>query len=434
MDFDGLAHLSSDDEDLAALCISRYYESDESDTDEVAQNILGSGGSCDEFQKEMEEELNKAISNWHTGEGSGAVAEGANGKAGSSKKPLESSKKPSEQEASKKSSDRYDDVYFDSDEEDDSIQETKKRRSIKSDAELFYDPTADEDDEKWLHKHRYEGVNANAKQKSPRAEKKEEFSLPEDELPSDAVLNCPGCMGTLCVTCQRHSVYNNQYRAVFVIDCKVDYTNTLTVPTKETKKQMWKDKQKERKRNKKETLGDSQMEGLGTLFKQDENIMDEMDTHDDESKIIEKTEFSSSFHNKRKNEDKEDSLKNNQGILSPKKKVKFAEPSFISDEAETSSILDQQNSSVLCPKKTKFNIIENDLTAESKTQSSSSHDTFDNQSKTEKKNDKILASVLRNNGAPDDVFFSVSCMHCNTKVAVLDREEIYHFFNVITSY
>ena len=33
--------------------------------------------------------------------------------------------------------------------------ETKKRRSIKSDAELFYDPTADEDDEKWLHKHRY---------------------------------------------------------------------------------------------------------------------------------------------------------------------------------------------------------------------------------------------------------------------------------------
>lgn len=34
----------------------------------------------------------------------------------------------------------------------------------------------------------------------------------------------------------------------------------------------------------------------------------------------------------------------------------------------------------------------------------------------------------------DGAYYSVSCKHCNTKVAVTDRDEVYHFFNVITGY
>lgn len=33
-----------------------------------------------------------------------------------------------------------------------------------------------------------------------------------------------------------------------------------------------------------------------------------------------------------------------------------------------------------------------------------------------------------------DVFHPVMCKICNTKVAVYDSDEVYHFFNVVTSY
>lgn len=38
---------------------------------------------------------------------------------------------------------------------------------------------------------------------------------------SDAILSCPACMTTLCIDCQRHDMYKNQYRAMFVVNCKV---------------------------------------------------------------------------------------------------------------------------------------------------------------------------------------------------------------------
>ena len=33
-----------------------------------------------------------------------------------------------------------------------------------------------------------------------------------------------------------------------------------------------------------------------------------------------------------------------------------------------------------------------------------------------------------------DEFHPVKCTQCNTKVAVYDKEEVYHFFNVLSSY
>lgn len=38
---------------------------------------------------------------------------------------------------------------------------------------------------------------------------------------SDAVLSCPGCFTMLCLDCQKHDKYHNQYRAMFVVNCQV---------------------------------------------------------------------------------------------------------------------------------------------------------------------------------------------------------------------
>ena len=38
---------------------------------------------------------------------------------------------------------------------------------------------------------------------------------------TDAILSCPYCFTILSNDCQRHEVYSNQYRAMFVFNCKV---------------------------------------------------------------------------------------------------------------------------------------------------------------------------------------------------------------------
>ncbi|XP_010491462.1 PREDICTED: E2F-associated phosphoprotein-like [Camelina sativa] len=48
-----------------------------------------------------------------------------------------------------------------------------------------------------------------------------------DGRPSDAVLSCPACFTTVCLECQRHEQYVTQYRAVFVVNCRVDKDTVL---------------------------------------------------------------------------------------------------------------------------------------------------------------------------------------------------------------
>lgn len=59
----------------------------------------------------------------------------------------------------------------------------------------FYDEAADERDEQWL-----------AKARQGRK--------------SDAILSCPGCFTTVCIDCQQHERYENQFRALLVMNCK----------------------------------------------------------------------------------------------------------------------------------------------------------------------------------------------------------------------
>ncbi|XP_054714569.1 E2F-associated phosphoprotein-like [Uloborus diversus] len=91
--------------------------------------------------------------------------------------------------------------------------------------ELLYDPDMDDDDEKWIN------------------EKRRSYIFPADKsnkqvkpLPnSDAVLNCPACLSLLCLDCQRHDIYKNQYRAMFVSNCNVNHSETLKYPVKKKK-------------------------------------------------------------------------------------------------------------------------------------------------------------------------------------------------------
>ncbi|KAK8698687.1 hypothetical protein V6N13_114796 [Hibiscus sabdariffa] len=81
---------------------------------------------------------------------------------------------------------------------------TNSQQTISDDDEIdysikpeFYDPNLDDKDEIWVQKKRKGRI-------------------------SDAVLSCPGCFTTLCLECQRHEKYVTQYRAIFVVNCKIE--------------------------------------------------------------------------------------------------------------------------------------------------------------------------------------------------------------------
>ncbi|XP_067938825.1 E2F-associated phosphoprotein-like [Watersipora subatra] len=89
--------------------------------------------------------------------------------------------------------------------------------------ELFYDSKMDDDDERWVKKQREvcKGISAGSTDDSSISGKK------SNEAKTDAVLNCPACMCTVCLDCQKHAVYDHQYRAMFTMNTMVNYGETL---------------------------------------------------------------------------------------------------------------------------------------------------------------------------------------------------------------
>lgn len=69
----------------------------------------------------------------------------------------------------------------------------------------FYDAEADDRNEAWV-------------QKMRRAEH------------SDAILSCPLCFTTLCIECQQHEKFENQFRAMFVMNCRVKTGEAVALP------------------------------------------------------------------------------------------------------------------------------------------------------------------------------------------------------------
>ncbi|KAF1375239.1 hypothetical protein PFLUV_G00237490 [Perca fluviatilis] len=176
--------------------------------------------SGDEFEKEMEAELSSTIK---TLEGTWAPSTAADTTArGGSSGPGP----PNPQ--------MYDEVYFDSDSEGEdapssSAGRRRRQRVILTNDELLYDPDKDDRDQAWVdaRRRRYEVRKRPAA--GSRSQPRQSQSLPS----SDAVLNCPACMTTLCLDCQRHEKYRTQYRAMFVMNCAVKKDEVLRYKTQQ---------------------------------------------------------------------------------------------------------------------------------------------------------------------------------------------------------
>ncbi|NXU64934.1 EAPP protein, partial [Horornis vulcanius] len=168
--------------------------------------------SDDEFQKEMEAELNTTMKTmegkWTSPEMGTSSSTGLTGSSSTSK--------------------YYDDIYFDSDSEDEDKKDTQdvrknrkhQQRRILSNDELLYDPEEDSRDQEWVDSQRRGYRN---QRRAPQQRQAKPAAVPN----SDAVLNCPACMTTLCLDCQRHESYKTQYRAMFVMNCVVNKEEIL---------------------------------------------------------------------------------------------------------------------------------------------------------------------------------------------------------------
>ncbi|XP_068938295.1 E2F-associated phosphoprotein isoform X2 [Petaurus breviceps papuanus] len=156
--------------------------------------------SEDEFEKEMEAELNSTI------------------------KTMEDKLSSPETGTVKTSvvlSKYYDDIDSDSEDENTVISQVNKKKKqqcrIPTNDELLYDPEKDNRDQAWVDAQR-RGYHFLGMQPSHQQQAVSN---------SDAVLNCPACMTTLCFDCQRHEYYKTQYRAMFVMNCSVNKEEVL---------------------------------------------------------------------------------------------------------------------------------------------------------------------------------------------------------------
>lgn len=194
--------------------------------------------SEDEFEKEMEAELSSTMKTiegtWRPaaepsgggdGGGDGGVVAVGGGDSGPSNPQM------------------YDNIYFDSDsdEEDTAGSSTGRRqrqRTVLTNDELLYDPDQDDRDQAWVDARRRRYYSKSVP--NPRSP-----HLPPALPSSDAVLNCPACMTTLCLDCQRHERYRRQYRAMFVMNCTVKTEQLLR----------YQDQQKSKNKNKRKRKG-----------------------------------------------------------------------------------------------------------------------------------------------------------------------------------
>ncbi|XP_066525626.1 E2F-associated phosphoprotein [Hoplias malabaricus] len=186
--------------------------------------------SGDDFEKEMEAELSSTMKsmecNWNFP--SAQVAGETSQTSGNAPTQNMTTTQP-----------EYDKIYFDSDSDEDSpsgVSQSlrRKQRIIPTNDELLYDPDEDDRDQAWVDAKRKEYRYRGHRRTMSSSEKRNKSHL----LPSsDAVLNCPACMTTLCLDCQRHEKYRTQYRAMFVMNCTVNKDEVLKYKSVKQKNQ-----------------------------------------------------------------------------------------------------------------------------------------------------------------------------------------------------
>ena len=98
----------------------------------------------------------------------------------------------------------YDNIYFDSDDDENYEGEgdakVQRHHAQLSNDDLLYDPDMDDDDQKWVdQQRRRQHGDTNQTTGSENQGRNKKQTTPK----SDAVLDCPACMTTLCFDCQR---------------------------------------------------------------------------------------------------------------------------------------------------------------------------------------------------------------------------------------
>eukprot|EP00053_Salpingoeca_punica_P014169 m.128789 g.128789 ORF g.128789 m.128789 type:complete len:477 (+) comp16395_c0_seq4:436-1866(+) len=148
--------------------------------------------------------------------------------------------------------DKYDNLYFDSDEDNNDAADSgvrlpggKKDKRVLSNDELLYDPKMDDDDNDWVTNQRqFYRTGKKSSDKLPdrnaddmRRAAQENADKGLKAVPqSDAVLNCPACFATVCLDCQQHEEYESQFRAMFVLNCRINRGETLRYSEKKKNK------------------------------------------------------------------------------------------------------------------------------------------------------------------------------------------------------
>jgi hypothetical protein len=173
---------------------------------------------------------------------SGSDANGPNDDSDSSASYMD---KSSHHEALTKIQELDDDS--DSDMEDDESPKIPPRDKL-------YNPNKDDEDEAWVYKHLRGGMEEPISIRSTTTTTKDDdddegrtdqatgaisssnsttAGIPQNAQVlkprnSDAVLSCPCCFQIVCMDCQRHERYSNQFRAMFVMNIEVSWHLTLS--------------------------------------------------------------------------------------------------------------------------------------------------------------------------------------------------------------
>lgn len=93
-------------------------------------------------------------------------------------------------------------------------------------AEDFFDENADHEDEAYVYKYLRSGRTETVQVKTDDDGTTQPVSVLKPRH-SDAVLSCPCCFQIVCMDCQRHERYDNQFRAMFVMGILVRWDQKL---------------------------------------------------------------------------------------------------------------------------------------------------------------------------------------------------------------
>ena len=135
-------------------------------------------------------------------------------------------------ESSSEDSDAEQDWSEQEEEQEQNTAGNKTNQPTGDEEELYYDNNADDEDEAYVYKNLRSGtteavtIQNNASSSSSHQAIRTETIQAYKPRHSDAVLSCPCCFVVVCMDCQRHERYQNQFRAMFVMNTNVNMQET----------------------------------------------------------------------------------------------------------------------------------------------------------------------------------------------------------------